>query len=70
MKIIPIEPGKTLVAHALSDRTEAVRQSNASISLEGFVLDPKVTELNQRFISGEISLDEKLVLIKNLYGDI
>jgi Antitoxin VbhA len=73
MKSVTIQTGKTLVAtnvvNTLSDRTEAVRQSNASISFEGFVLDPKVTELNQRFISGEISLDEKLLLIKNLYND-
>jgi hypothetical protein len=69
MKIITIETGKTLGANALSDRAESVRQSNASISLEGFVLDPKVTELNQRFISGDINLDEKLILIRNLYND-
>lgn len=56
-------------AKSLSDRAEAVRQSNANISLEGFVLDPKIAELNQRYISGEISLDEKLSLIKNLYSD-
>ena len=56
-------------AKALADRAEAVRQANANISLEGFALDPKVAELNQRFISGEISLDEKLVLIKNLYSN-
>lgn len=56
-------------AKALADRAEAVRQANANISLEGFLVDPKVAELNQRFILGEISLDEKLLLIKNPYND-
>ena len=54
----------------LSQKAEAVRQSNANIALEGFVLDPKVIELNRRFVSGEISFQDKLVLIKDLYTDI
>lgn len=53
----------------LSQKAEAVRQSNANIALESFVLDPKVIELNRRFVSGEISLQDKLVLIKDLYTD-
>lgn len=53
----------------ISQRAEAVRQSNAIIALEGFVLDPKVIELNRRFVSGEISLQDKLFLIKDLYTD-
>jgi len=53
----------------LSQRIEAVRQSNANIALEGFTLDPEVVELNRRFTSGELSLEDKLELIKRLYDD-
>lgn len=61
-------PTSKHTAEELAERAEAVRQSNASIVLEGFALDPEVVELNRRYISGEISLDEKLALIKKLYA--
>lgn len=52
----------------LSLRAEAVRQSHASLALEGFKLDPEVIELDRRYVSGELTLEEKMVLIKKLYG--
>lgn len=52
----------------ISKKAEAVRQGNANIELEGFVLDKKIIDLNRRFVSGEISFQDKLVLIKNLYS--
>jgi len=58
----------TLSAKELAQRVIAVRQANANVFLEGFVLDPEVVDLNRRFACGEISLDVKLKLLKKLYG--
>ena len=52
----------------LAARAEAVRQATASIALEGLVVDPEVAEFDRLYALGEISLEEKLVLIKKLYG--
>jgi hypothetical protein len=52
----------------LALRAEAVRQANASLALEGFFVSPEVAELNRRYVLGEIGLDEKLELIRKLYG--
>jgi hypothetical protein len=52
----------------LALRAEAVRQATGSLALEGLVVSPEVAELDRRYILGEISLDEKLELIKKLYN--
>jgi len=51
-----------------ASRAEAVRQANASIALEGFTVDPQVAEWDQQYIDGKLTLDEKLILIKDLYA--
>lgn len=49
-------------------RAEAVRQATASLSLEGLFVSAEVADLDRRYVLGEISLDEKLRLIKEMYS--
>lgn len=39
-------------------RADAVRQSLANIELEGFVISQETKDLAQRYIDGEITLEE------------
>lgn len=50
------------------EREEIVRQSNASIALEGLELAPEAILINARYVSGELNLEQKLHLIKKLHG--
>lgn len=52
----------------LALRAEAVRQATASLALEGLFVSAEVAELDRRYVLGEISLDEKLELLKEIYG--
>lgn len=49
-------------------RREAVRQANASIMLEGFVIAPEIAWLNECYIRGEISIDEKGSILRKMFG--
>ncbi len=68
------EKAKTLeVLYGISlaaqlEREAAVGQANASIALEGLELAPEAILINARYISGELDLEQKLHLIKKLYG--
>ena len=42
------------------ERDRAVRLSNASVSLEGFTLDPALAAQQQQYVHGDIGLDELL----------
>jgi len=46
---------------------DAQRQSYASVILEGYDLDDVVLLLSERALMGEITMDQKLVLIKRFY---
>lgn len=47
-------------------RKRSINQARASVRLEGTVLPPNVEKLNQRFIDGEITLDEHVHLVIEL----
>lgn len=49
-------------------RREAVRQANASTMLEGFVIAPEIGWLNECYIRGEISIDEKGLILRKMFG--
>lgn len=48
-------------------RRDAVRQANASVMLEGFAISAEVVWLNELYIRGEISIEEKGVILHKLY---
>jgi hypothetical protein len=41
-------------------RLEAVKHARASVGLEGFIIPPEEEEHAQRYVDGEIDLDEYL----------
>lgn len=51
-----------------AQRREAVRQANASVMLEGFVIAPEIAWLNECYIRGEISIDEKGLILRKMFG--
>lgn len=44
------------------EREEAVKFAHANVGLEGFTQSPETIALTQRYIDGEIELDELLAL--------
>jgi hypothetical protein len=42
------------------DREKSVKQALANSALEGFKLDPKFADLLNRYVAGEISLDDAI----------
>lgn len=55
-------------AEEQAHRREAVRQANASVMLEGFIIAPEIAWLNERYIRGELSIDEKGLILRKMFG--
>jgi hypothetical protein len=49
-------------------RRDAVMQGNASVMLEGFVIAPEIAWLNECYIRGEISIDDKGSVLRKMFG--
>lgn len=50
-------------AHTISDdercrRKKAIDTARGSVRLEGFILDPDIEALNQRYVAGELTRSE------------
>ncbi len=49
-------------------RQKAVDDARGSVRLDGFVLDPDIEALNQRYVDGELTSDELTAAIKRAVG--
>jgi hypothetical protein len=69
MHLDQLTPAAPLIsAEESARRKAAIDYARGSVRLEGFVLDAEVEQLNQRYISGEISGDEHSAAIRRKYA--
>jgi hypothetical protein len=59
--------GHLISSEEQARRRDAVRQANASVTLEGFVIAPEIAWLNECYIRGHISIDEKGSVLRKLF---
>jgi hypothetical protein len=59
---------KPLTANEQARRCAAVEVAQVSIALEGFTLSPEALMLQDRYLQGDLSLEELLASGRNIYG--
>ncbi len=62
------QAAQTAAADECRHRQKAVDYARNSVRLEGFVLDPDIGALNQRYANGELTSDELTAAIKCAVG--
>jgi hypothetical protein len=51
-----------------ASRRKAVDTASGSLRLEGFILDPDIVALNERYVAGEFTREELTAAIKKAVG--
>ena len=65
---VGVEPRKTMTADEHAERMLIVEEARASVFLEGFTVSPEIDALDQRFIEGELSMDELIAATRVAVG--
>lgn len=64
-----VRQGRSLISdEERAERLRAIETARASIFLEGFSVGPEIDALDQRFIDGELSMDELIAATKRALG--